>query len=259
MSRSKPGSESRGMGEFFMGSTQDEALARLHYLSDRQKRLGVVHGAHGVGKTWALQRYAAEVRRRGCDVALLDLAGRDGREFLHQLADGLLARVSRQEARFQLWRGILDRLTENRLLQTSTIVVCDHVDEATDEVRGLLLRLLHAADEPGAGLTVVLATTLPGAQGLDLRLRERVDLHVELEPWTMDDVARYVQWCSDRETHGALAWEDGVAESLWRTTGGTPRAVARLVDLTLVAARSERESRVTVEMCESVRSELVLH
>ncbi len=134
------GGDTRTTGDFFMGSTQDEALARLHYLSDRHKRLGVVHGTHGVGKTWVLQRYASEVRRRGCDVISLDLAGRDGREFLHQLADGLHARVSRQEARYQLWRGILDRLRENRLLHTTTVLLCDHFDETTDEVR---LSLIH--------------------------------------------------------------------------------------------------------------------
>lgn len=259
MSRMKLGGEWRGANGFFMGSTQDEALARLHYLSDRQKRLGAVQGMHGVGKTWTLLRYAAEVRRRGCDVATLDLAGRDGREFLHQLADGLNARGGRQEARFQLWRGILDRLRENRMLQTPTILACDHVDEATDEVRDLLLRLLHESDEPGAGLTVVLATTLAGSQGLDERLRERVDLRIELEPWTLADLSRYVAWRGDVETAGELAWDSGAAESLWRATGGAPRAVARLVDLALVAARSQRESLVTAQMLESVQCELVPH
>lgn len=241
-------------GEFFVGMPQEEALARLHFLVDSCRSLGIVGGETGCGKTWTLVEFAGQSRRRGHEVAFVELAGRDGRELLQELADALNARCGVRDPRFQLWRAIRDRLIENRLQLLHTVLVFDHVEEATEESLGLLGRLLHESDTPEARLTLVLA-----AQGLDWshvapRILERAELKIELDHWSLSDVERFGGW---RAARGGVEWEPEAFAAVWRVTGGTPRAVRRLVELAQLAVGNGSGERVSAQVIEAVRAELV--
>ncbi len=242
---------------YFVGAPQEEALARLHFLVGSHKRLGLVGGDHGSGKTWTLARFAWEARGAGHEVGCLDAAGRDGREFLHQLADAVRARVAVHDARFQLWRSIRARLAENRMQRLATVLLCDHVEEATDEVRGLLARLLHEGDAPGSQLTVVMVAANTGFAPSSPWLQDRVELWVDIEPWSEQDVENYGEWRLRQEAVPGLQWEREALSQVWRLTGGLPRSVQRLVDLTLLAAKGDRAPFISGQTVDLVRDELM--
>lgn len=243
---------------FFVGSPQEEALARLHYLVEEGKSLGLLLGESGSGKTWLLARFFSECRRAGREPALLDLAGRDGREFLYQLAEALQARVTAQDARFQLWRAIRDRLCENRLQHLSTVLLLDHLDEATEEVRALLVRLLHEGDLPGSGTTLVVASSDAGWTNADPRLRERVELRVDLDPWSVEDLEAYTRGSLSPSAGEANAhpWNREALLSVWRATGGLPRRVRPLLELASLVVRNEPTLPLTAETIAALRREL---
>ena len=48
---------------FFASPTHDEALARLHFLVDERRRLGLLLGPAGSGKTLVLELLAAPTQR----------------------------------------------------------------------------------------------------------------------------------------------------------------------------------------------------
>lgn len=246
--------DSRTGGEFFVGMPQEEALARLHFLVDSGRSLGIVGGGAGCGKTWTLMEFAAQSRRRGHEVAFVELTGRDGREFLQDLADSLGARCGVSDPRFQLWRAIRDRLVENRLQRLPTVLVFDHVEDAGDESLDLLGRLLHEADAPEARLTLVLAAQGRAWRQAAPRILERAELKVELDHWSLSDVERFGGW---RAARGGVEWAPEALIEVWRVTGGAPRAVRRLVELAQLAVGRGRGERVSAEVIEAVRSELV--
>ena len=50
---------------FYQSPTHEEALARLHFLSDQRRRLGLLVGASGSGKSLFLEVFAQQLRRTG--------------------------------------------------------------------------------------------------------------------------------------------------------------------------------------------------
>ena len=73
---------------FFMNAPQEEALARLHFLVDHRRRLGLLEGPAGCGKTM-LMDIAGRIRQQGRQVVTMNLMGLDAGEFLWRLAAGL--------------------------------------------------------------------------------------------------------------------------------------------------------------------------
>jgi len=60
---------------FFQSPTHDEALARLHFLVEERRRLGLLLGPPGTGKTLLFEVFAGELRKKGLAVACVSLVG----------------------------------------------------------------------------------------------------------------------------------------------------------------------------------------
>ena len=74
---------------FHCGSTHEEALARLQFLVDHGRRLGLLAGTPGSGKTVLLDVFARQMQGLGNQVARLNLLSLDSREFLWDLVSQL--------------------------------------------------------------------------------------------------------------------------------------------------------------------------
>jgi type II secretory pathway predicted ATPase ExeA len=237
---------------FYPGSAQVEALARLSFVQASGQPVGHLHGDPGCGKTWVLRRFVVETRREDRELGYLDVAGRDGREMLLGLADLLGVRIAAQDARYQLWQAISDRLREHRLMGWTTQLLFDHVDEAGSEVPGLLSRLAHVAESPGSRLTLIVATTRLDALRVHPGLDDRVGLRIAVEPWSAREVGDFAGRCAP-----AAMWHPESIDMLWRLSDGRPRDARRLIELGLQAARLEQLPAVSADLLECVQSELL--
>ncbi len=125
---------------FFPSPTHEEALARLHFLVEDHRRLGLLLGAPGTGKSLTLEVFARRLRRAGAQVANINLLGLDIHEFLWLTAAELGVNPDRRDDPFHLWRSVLDRLTENRYQQLDTVILLDDADEANPQLQEHLVR-----------------------------------------------------------------------------------------------------------------------
>ncbi len=60
---------------FFFFASQREALARLRFVVDNHRRLGLLLAETGLGKSLLLKMFAAECLRKNYAVAQIDLLG----------------------------------------------------------------------------------------------------------------------------------------------------------------------------------------
>ena len=74
---------------YYPSAGHDEALARLEYLVEARRRLGVLLGESGIGKSLVLQVAAERLARKGAAVAVVDTVGVGTRDLLWQLAAAL--------------------------------------------------------------------------------------------------------------------------------------------------------------------------
>ena len=97
---------------FHESPTHEEALARLHFLVDYRRRLGLLIGPQGSGKSLLLEVFAGELRERGLPVARVHLMGLDRSEMMWLLACELMLNPCGETTFPSLWRSVTDRITE---------------------------------------------------------------------------------------------------------------------------------------------------
>jgi general secretion pathway protein A len=233
---------------------QREALARLSYLVDERHRLGLVLGPAGSGKSLLLDRFADQFRSVGCQVARVDLLGREPRELLWLLAAGWGVNPDSSWQPFELWRALTDRLVENRWQQAPTIALIDDADEAMPDTLTQVVRLIHG--EPADWLTVVLTCRADRVAHLGQRLLELAELRIDLGSWDLAETREYVERSLLRAGRKQPAFSGGAIERLHELSGGIARRVGMLAEVSLVAAAGGQLPLVDVFTVEQVHDEL---
>jgi type II secretory pathway predicted ATPase ExeA len=220
---------------FYPSAAHDEALARLEYLAGARRRLGVLLGESGVGKSLLLRLAAQRLARKGSAVALVDAVGLGTREFLWQLAANLGAAPRDDAEVAQLWRLIADRIAENRLQETNTVLLVDDAGQTGPDVMMQLVRLARLEPTPAARWTIVLAAEPHQAARWSETLREMVDLRIDLGPWSESDTIGFVQSSLVDAGRFDPVFDDEGLAAIHELSGGVPRRVLRLADFALLA------------------------
>jgi type II secretory pathway predicted ATPase ExeA len=243
---------------FYPSPTHDEALARLEFLVEEHRPLGLLMGPAGSGKTLLLEIFARRLRRSGLQLANLNLLGVALQEFLWLVSAELGLNPDRREAAFGLWRMLADRLAENRYQQLGTVLLLDDADEAGPEVLDHVLRLMVLDESASPRLTVVLALLPERLAALGPRLLQRVELRVDLDPWDEADTASYLQWALKQAGRRTAVFTDAAMGRLHQLTGGIPRRVNQLAALALVAGAGRQAGLIDVDIVESAYHELAV-
>ncbi|HEV2973036.1 MAG TPA: AAA family ATPase [Pirellulales bacterium] len=241
---------------FFESPTHEEALARLHFLVEERQRLGLLIGESGTGKSMLLEVFARHLRRGGSQVANVSLLGADLREFLWLIAAELGLNPDGRDDAFRLWRGVLDRLTENRYQHLETIILLDDAHDGSREVLEHVARLAEADRGAHSRLTVVLALATGRAAALETRLLELAELRIDVEPWEEPDTLGYLSWSLAQAGRKTSAFSEEAMIRLHALSEGIPRRVNQLASLALVAGAARQTPLIDAETVESIHHEL---
>jgi type II secretory pathway predicted ATPase ExeA len=241
---------------FFPSSTHEEALARLNYLVENNRKLAVLLGESGSGKTLLLQVFSAELKRQFCEVAYLSLLGIDELELLGILASQLRIHTSDDDGRGQLWRRIQDKLAANRYQQTNTVVLLDDAGDASAEVLQQVQRLLQTEVLPNSRLSIVLASTPRNVSRLGPRLLDLAQLRVEVESWDVDDIFEFLRPSVAKAGGDKPLFDHQATQRLHQLTHGIPRRVSQLAELALLAGAGQGMSSIDDQTVDEVYQEL---
>ena len=241
---------------FYRSPIQDEALARLHFLVEQHRRVGLLLGGPGVGKSVLLEVFARGLRPSGVQVARVDLLGADGRELLWQTAAQWGIYLAGHQDSFALWRAIGDRLVENRLQKLDCVLLLDNADEATEEVLTHVARLAQCDVSADSRLTIVLAARPDRLNKLGHRLLDLAALRIDLEPWDESDTVGYLTTLLAQAGRANSAFDVAAMSRLHVLARGIPRRVSQLADLALLAGAGQHKDRIDSETVEAVYQEL---
>ncbi len=115
---------------FYQSPTHEEALARLNFLVEQHRRLGLLVGPSGSGKSLLLEVFAQRLRRQHRSVARLSLLDVEPTEMLSLLAAEWELPIGSLQSAPVLWRALTNRLIEHRYQQLETVVLFDDVEQA---------------------------------------------------------------------------------------------------------------------------------
>ncbi|NUQ62990.1 MAG: AAA family ATPase [Pirellulales bacterium] len=240
---------------FFESPTHEEGLARLHFLVEQQRRLGLLMGGTGTGKSLLLEVFAAQMRQQGFPVANFSLLGMDPAELLRETAVQFGLNPGSRGLP-ELWRMVLDRIREHRYQQLATVVLLDDADRASPLVLIQIVRLAQHDLTPDSRLTLVLAGRQERMSRLGETLLELSELRIDLQDWQPDDTETYIAHTLARAGCRQPVFEEPAILRLHELAHGIPRRINQLADLALAAGAGQDLERIDADTVESVYHEL---
>jgi len=241
---------------FYQSPTHDEALARLHFLVEQHRRLGLLMGPAGSGKSLVLEIFAGRLRRAAVPVACLSLVGMEPAELLWQLGLAFGLNRAYTDSIARLWRQLTDRLTEFRYSELPAVILLDDADQASAPVLAHVNRLTQHDRTPESRLTLALAGRHDRMARIGSGLLELVELRIDVEPWEPADTRQYLESSLAQAGSMEAIFDDSAVSRLHELSGGIPRRVAQLADLALLAAAGRDLRQVDADVIESVYHEL---
>lgn len=241
---------------FFESAGHEEALARLLYLVEHERRCGVVSGGIGTGKSLLLELVESEAGRAGAQAAVVDLIGRSGREMLWEIVAALGLGPGTDEAPQKLWRRLQDRITVNQHLGRPLVLLFDHLERAHAECLEAIERLQQLSAPGRAAFTLILAIRSERSHDLLRRLREMSDVRIELAPFDREQTRAYVETLLTRAGAERPLFDDSAFERLFEETHGVPREINRLCELSLLAGMAEQAGSIDATLVTAAAEEL---
>lgn len=236
--------------------THDEALARLHYLVETRRRVGLLVGESGTGKSLVLQTFADELRRHSHVVAALNLWGLSEHDFVWSLAAELGINPRVDAPLFALWRSLSDRLAEHRYQQIATVAILDDVGEAEPVVLSHVVRLLNLEQAADTRMTIVLATNPGHVSRLGNRLLDLCQLRIDIDAWEPSETAEYLQRSLEKSHETLPAFDTLAATRLHDLASGNPRRINQLAHLAILANAADQKATIDQETIDAVYDEL---
>jgi general secretion pathway protein A len=223
---------------FYEGASQRESLARLRFLLAHRRRLGLVQGGTGYGKSLLLKVFAQQCRAAGHAVAHVDLLGLSARELYWQLGNALHATVSVADDMLRLFRQLTDRLRDNTFLGKQTVLVLDDLDQVGPDLLNHIQRLLRTETADQGWLTVVASAHTQHTSRIGKELLKLVDLRIDLEAWDELDTIGHLQNALIEAGAERPLFDETAVTEIHRAAAGVPFAVNRLADLALLEGAS---------------------
>jgi type II secretory pathway predicted ATPase ExeA len=228
---------------FYEGASHREALARLRFVVDNRRRLGLLLAETGLGKSLLLEVFAAECRRKNFAVAQFDLLGLTSRELFWQLGTELQTGVQFDDQPSRLFRQMTDQIQQNRLQDTPTVLLLDNADQVGADLLTQLLRLVNLGPADN-GLSIVLTANRNQSSRLGEQLLEMVDLRIDIEPWDELDTTGYLQLALVEAGSERPLFDDQAVSDIHHQAGGNPRRINRLADYALLIGSSGEQQTI---------------
>jgi len=241
---------------FYQSPTHEEALARLNFLVAGHRRLGLLIGPSGSGKSLLFEVLAQQLCRQGCSVAKLSLLDVEPTEMLSLLATEWGLAVGSLQSAPVLWRALTNRLIEHRYQQLETVVLVDDVDQADPRALHHITRLARFDPSPEMRLTIVLAGRQECLAKLGESLLGLTELRIDVEPWQRDDTEQYVNTSLSQAGRRTPVFADPAFDRLHELAHGIPRRVSQLADLALLAGAGQNLDQIDAGVVEEAYQEL---
>ena len=241
---------------FFQSGGHEEALARLQFLRENRRRLGLMVGETGAGKTLLLRVFAASLRKTPDQASVLSLSGASPREFLWNVAGDWGLNPAIDDSEFRLWRLCTDRLLQYSRQAKQTLLLLDDAHAAEPATLDLVLRLAELDAGRDTRLTILLAADADRAVRIGSRLLELSELRIDLEPFAAEETLAYLESSLARAGRRLTTFTREAAAKLHDLSAGNPRRINQLAELALLAGAGLGRQTIEPDVVESVSLEL---
>jgi type II secretory pathway predicted ATPase ExeA len=240
----------------FMGSTVEEAVARIEFLITNRRCVGALMGPCGVGKSSVL-RYCHMHPPTSPDVPnvqanRLSMMGLQSGELHCWLATWLTGDVGAIDQTVLAWKMLCDYFRASQCEGLHTVLLVDDTESSSAAAEADLCRLMSMSFP----LTVVFSAETHLASAVSRSLIDRVELQVELPAWDFSQTAEFLIWTGKRLGRPEPIFTESAVQRIHQLSGGIARKVTQLADLALVAGAVTEASYIDAGCVDQVAWEL---
>ncbi len=237
----------------------EEGLSRLLYVVSEGKGAGLLTGVFGCGKTLLGKTLFKELDRDIYRTSFIANPFLDYAELLMHIAHSLGARDLPQRKQDVLVNVVLEKL--NVILQNNmrdgkkTVVVIDEAHVITDPKVWEELRLLLNFQMENQFLITLLILGQPELREIidsNKQFAQRIAVKFHLESLTKEETEEYILHRLNVAGKNDSMFSPGVAELIYRKSGGIPRRINHICDLALFAAFGKNSPIIDEEIIREV-------
>jgi len=223
----------------------NELVERLKYVA-KKREFGVFTGEPGSGKTTALRRMAMELDKNRFRILYVydsDLTPRNFYvETLHQL--DYSPKFFRGEAKRQLMKALSEIAQGNQI----PVIVVDEAHLLSHEMLEEIRFLLNLDMDSKSSCSLILVGQTELRSKLKLQIHQaidgRVDMRFQLEAMESEETAIYVKQHLERVKCSREIFTDSALKVIYDYSGGMPRKVNKVAQLSLMAAASQEKQLI---------------
>lgn len=235
---------------FFESESHEEALSRLAYVLDEKKACAVVTGAYGTGKTLLLKALERQFSRKGYVFSFVQNPRLDDlgllKIILHNLT-GYNVPSQKEDVLMGIERFLRDTMQDGK----HVVVAIDEAQLINDEsVFEELRLLLNFQTETRFLLTLLLSGQPELKEKLDSnkQFSQRITLSYRLKPLNFEETCKYVLHRLEVAGAEGSVFEESALELLYERSGGIPRWINNIANMSMLAAYSGGATLVTPEL-----------
>jgi len=234
---------------FFESEHHKEAYARISFLIESRKPLGLLTGPYGTGKTFVLKAIENDYSKKGYVFSYLSNSAVD--------EIGILKLITHNFVNFKLPNSKADILISLEKFIKDThrdgkhcIIIIDEAQNIEDEkVFEELRMLLNFEINSKPVITMIIAgqSELSTKILSNKQLFQRVFLSYELKPFNRDEVREYVIYRLKIAGNDSV-FEEDCFDLLYELSGGIPRWINNICSMALLIAFTKNLSRVNKDI-----------
>lgn len=247
------GSASRGV---FCGGTIEEALARSEFLVSQEKRLGIVLGPSGVGKTTFLKHFVRirNVQHPRENLALIDLRSADANLVPLRILNGIAPHQELPSSRQVCWSQISDHLFSESAIGHRSVLILDNLHDVSDDFYQAISQLWSTPIR----WSMLLSLDDDSIVDIPRWILDQCELKIQLPRWDLGQTADYFDFAIQNAGGNDSIFNGQAITRIQELSDGIPRKIVQISELALVAGAVRKAEKVTAELVDQVCDEFTV-